>query len=178
MSTASAPIREETIEQIQFAPLRPRRKRAWRGRLLIALLAAAAIGGAVWYGLRAYRNITGVKTDIVPTAKVVRGDVTLAITARGELRGGNPEVLTAPLTGGLDMHLTQLKTTGDEVKSGDIVAQFDTTEQEFKLKEAEADLAEAEQHLVQARAQRDAQEEEDKYALIKAKNDITLAELD
>jgi HlyD family secretion protein len=64
------------------------------------------------------------------------------------------------------------------VKAGDVVVQFDTTEQEFKLKEAQSDIAEAEQHLTQAKAERDAQQEEDRYALLKAKTDVKLAELD
>ena len=137
-----------------------------------AVLIAGAISAVTWYVARAWRNINRTKETVIPTAKVVRGDVSLAVTSRGELRGGNPEILTAPLTGGLDMHLTTLKTTGEEVKKGDVVAQFDTTEQEFKLREAEADLAEAEQHMLQAKAQRDAQEEEDRYALVKAKTDM------
>ncbi len=148
-------------------------------RLLIGtLLVTAVAGAATYYGLRAYRNITGVKEEITPTASVTRGDITLDVSARGELRGGNPELLFAPATGGLDMHLTTLMTTGEPVKSGEIVAEFDTTEQEYKLKEAEADLAEAEAHLAQAKAQNEAQDEEDRYALLKAENDVKLAELD
>ena len=107
------------------------------------------------YGLRAYRKIAGDKGDVIPTAKVLRGDVSLAVTAQGELRGGNPEMLTAPLTGGTDMHITTLQ---DDRRTGESRAmwwsQFDTTEQEYKLKEAEADLAEAQQKLVQAKAQK------------------------
>ena len=148
-------------------------------RLLIAtLLICAGAGAATYYGMRAYRNITGTKEELIPTAKVVRGDVTLDVSARGELRGGNPEVMIAPTTGGLDMHLTSLRTTGEPIKTGEIVAEFDTTEQEYKLKEAEADLAEAEAHLAQAEAANEAQDEEDKYALLKAQNDVKLAELD
>jgi multidrug efflux pump subunit AcrA (membrane-fusion protein) len=148
-------------------------------RLLIGtLLVSAVAGAATYYGLRAYRNITGIKEEITPTASVTRGDIVLDVSARGELRGGNPELLFAPATGGLDMHLTTLKTTGEAVKSGEIVAEFDTTEQEYKLKEAEADLAEAKAHLEQAKAQNEAQDEEDRYALLKAENDVKLAELD
>ena len=100
---------------------------------------------------------------------MVRGDVTLDVTARGELRGGNPEVLYAPSTGGLDLHLTSLRTTGEPVKKGEVVAEFDTTEQTYKLKEAEADLAEAEQHIYPRRRGRRTkqQDEEDRYALEK-----------
>lgn len=142
------------------------------------LLICAAAGAATWYGLRAYRNLAGTSEEAIPTARVVRGDVTLDVTARGELSGGNPEVLFAPATGGLDLHLTSLMTPGEPVKKGDVVAQFDTTEQEYKLKEAEADLAEAEAHLAQAKAQNGAQDEEDRYALLKAQSDVKLAELD
>ena len=154
------------------------RRSRWVRWIVLSLAAVAALGGAAWYGLRAYRNITGTKEALTPTAKVLRGDVTLAVTARGALRGGNSEELTAPQTGGLDMHLTSLRESGTAVKKGEIVAEFDTTEQEYKLKEAEADLAEADQHLIQARAQRDAQDEEDRYALLKAQTDVKLAELD
>jgi HlyD family secretion protein len=142
------------------------------------LLITGMAAGAAWYGMRAYHNITAPKEEAIPTAKVSRGDVTIAVTARGNLRGGNSEMLFAPMTGGLDMHLTSLMTTGEPVKAGQTVAEFDTTEQEYKLKEAEADLAEAEAHLAQAKAQNEAQDEEDRYALLKAQSDVRLAELD
>ena len=51
----------------------------------------------------------------------------------------------APMIGGAELFLTQLRQPGELVKKDDIVAAFDTTEQTYKLREAEADLAEAEQ---------------------------------
>jgi HlyD family secretion protein len=150
----------------------------WLKRVLILCLVAALLGIAAFFGARSYRALTAAKQPVIPVAKVERGDVSLAITALGELRGGNPEILTAPLTGGTELHITFLRKTGEPVKAGDVVVQFDTTEQEFKLKEAQSDIAEAEQHLTQAKAERDAQQEEDRYALLKAKTDVKLAELD
>ena len=76
-------------------------------------------------------------------------------------------MLTAPMTGGSDMAITSLREPGEVVKEGDVVVQFDTTEQDFKLKEAEADLAEAEQQVAQAKAESEAKEEEDRYALLR-----------
>ena len=73
------------------------------------------------------------------------------------------------MIGGTEMHLTSLEDLRRPVKAGEVVVEFDTTEQEYKLKEAEADLAEAEQHLIQADAERQAQEEEDAYALPRRK---------
>ena len=119
-----------------------------------------------------------VSASVVPTTSVKRGDLTLTVTARGELLGGHSEMLTAPMTGGSDMVITMLRTPGEVVNPGDVVAQLDTTEQGFKLKEAEADLAEAEQQVAQAQAESDAKEEEDRYALLQAKADLRLAELE
>lgn len=154
------------------------RSRRWRRVAIIAVLSAAAVTGIVFYGVHFSRAVSGGKKSAVPTARVERGDVTLSVFANGEIRGGNPEMLTAPLTGGADMHITFLRKSGEEVKTGDVVVQFDTTEQEYKLKEAEADLAEADQHVLQATAQMKADEEEDRYALLKAKSDVSVAELD
>jgi HlyD family secretion protein len=163
---------------IPLPPEPPKPGRNWLGLAIVWLLVLAVLAAAGWYGRRAYRNLTATKEAVIPTATVQRGDLSLSVTARGELRGGNPESLTAPMTGGTDMHITELLKTGEPVKAGEQVAQFDTTEQEFKLKEAQADLAEAEQHIIQAKAQRDADQEEDRYQLLKAKSDVQLAELD
>jgi multidrug efflux pump subunit AcrA (membrane-fusion protein) len=151
---------------------------SWQSRTVFLLLGCGAAGGATWYGVRAYRAVTAPKQEVIPVAKVQRGDLSLTLTANGALSGGNPEVLTAPMIGGTDLHITTLKTSGEPVKEGEIVVEFDTTEQEYKLKEAEADVAEAEQHIAQADAEAQAQAEEDAYAISKAKADITTAELD
>src|SRR5262245_13093158 len=82
------------------------------------------------------------------------------------------------MAGGQEMPITYLRTPGEVVEKGDIIAEFDKTEQTFRLREAQADLAEAEQQVIQAQAESDAKEEEDRYALIKAKNDVKLAELE
>lgn len=115
---------------------------------------------------------------LTPTTRVRRGDVVVTVTARGELLGGNSEMLAAPMTGGNDMAITFLRSPGELVKQGDVVVQFDPTEQSFLLKEAQADLAEAEQHVIQARAESEAKEEETAYQLAQAKADVRLAELE
>ena len=158
-------------------PLRSGRRRS--GKLsVIGFMAFLIAVLALVYGARAYQALVGSKRPAVPTAKVQRGDLSLTITAQGDLRGQHPEVLTAPMTGGSELHLTQLLKSGTPVRKGDVVVQFDIAEQQYKLKEAQSDLAEAEQHILQAKAQQEAQEEEDRYALLKAQTDVTLARLD
>jgi multidrug efflux pump subunit AcrA (membrane-fusion protein) len=141
-------------------------------------IAAASIALAAWGGVRLYRVSTATPEATVPTTAVKRGDVTFAVYARGEFQGGNSIMLTAPMAGGSDMSITSLRAPGELVKTGDTVAEFDTTEQLYKLKEAEADLAEAEQKVIQAQAQMQAKEEEDIYLLIKARSDLKQAQLE
>lgn len=176
MATTEQIIRPAPPEEPPSASAQKERRHT--GKLIAGLLMAAALGAAGFVGWRVYQTVSVQNGDDIPTAKVQRGNVILNITARGELRGGDPQTLTAPMIGGTEMHITELRKTGEEVKKGDVVVQFDTTEQQFKLKEAEADLAEAEQNMIKAQAQREADAEEDRYALLKAKSDVQLAELD
>ena len=129
-------------------------------------------------GYRLYRSLSVSRAAGVPTTRVKRGDVTLTVSAKGELRGGNSEELSAPMTGEGELHITSLRKAGEMVKDGDAVIQFDTTDQVFKLREAEADLAEAEQQVLKAKAESEAQQEENTYAVLKAKADVRQAELD
>lgn len=147
--------------------------------LLKFALVLAILGACGYFGTRAYGRLTkGPSAAEIPTSKVSRGDLQIDISAKGELQGGNPEALTAPMVAGGTLHITYLRKPGEAIKTGDIVVQFDTSEQEYKLKEAESDLAEAEQKLSQAQANREAEEEEGRYLLAKAKSDVLLAELE
>jgi HlyD family secretion protein len=155
-------------------PEKPRRKKTF---LLLATV-CAVLAGFGWYAFRIYRGISGTAKADVPTVKVARADVSLSVFAKGEIRGGNSEILTAPMTGGGELHITSLPRNGEQVKAGDVVVQFDTTDQEYALSQAQSDLAEAEQHVRQASAQMQADQEEDRYALLKAETDVKTAELD
>src|SRR5580692_2942955 len=141
-------------------------------------IALASIALAAWGGVRLYRVTTTTIEAAVPSTAVKRGDVTFAVYARGEFQGGNSIMLTAPMAGGSDMSITFLRSPGELVKAGDIVVEFDTTDQTYALREAEADMAEAEQKVIQAQAQMQAKEEEDNYLLIKARSDLKQAELE
>jgi hypothetical protein len=139
---------------------------------------AAVCVVAALTGLAIYRQTFSRSAISVPTVKVAQGDISLPIYALGQVRGGNSQTLTAPLTGGTELHILSLKPNGTAVKAGEVVASFDTTDQEYALKEAESDMAEAEQHIQQATAQFQADAEEARYELEKAKSDLALAELE
>ena len=178
MSASAAPA---TVSPASRAP-RPRRtRRMLRGivkALIVTAVLAAAGAGMVWQGKRMYKAVKPPTDTVVPTTTVRRGDLTLTVSARGELKGGNSEVLSAPLTTGGELHITTLRKTGEVVNAGDVVVEFDPTDQEYRLKEAEADLAEAKLKVEQAQALTQAQLEEDTYSLSSAEHQVHLAEFD
>ena len=149
-----------------------------RRRLLmfVAIVGSVAIAAAV--GVRAMRTLEQPALAPVPAAPVKRTSVQFTITAKGDLQGGNSKNLAAPMTGSPQLILTDLRKPGELVKEGDVVAQFDTTEESFKLREAEADLAESAQQVTQAENETKAKEEELNNELTKARNDAKLAEIE
>jgi HlyD family secretion protein len=145
-----------------------------RGLILFTLLGIAAFGA--W---RLSRTVVPAASSIeVPTTAVKRGDITFTVAAKGDLQGGNTQMLQVPMTGGQPITITFLRANGELVQKEDDVVRFDTTEQEYKQREAEADLAEAEQHIVQATAEAEAKEEEMNFLLIKARADLKIAQVE
>ena len=145
---------------------------------LLTLIAIATTGAAVWMKVPQLQLPADSDVPAVPSTTVKRGDIVVTVTAKGELQGGNSEVLTAPAAGGGDVAITSLKSAGELVRAGDVVAQLDTTEQEFRMREADADYSEAEQQVLQSEAEAIAKEEETHYQLLQAQADVKLAELD
>lgn len=139
--------------------------------LVVFLLAAAAAGTRV--GLKRLN-----KTQrAVPTTRVARGDIDVKIYTSGELRAGKTAMLTAPSVGS-SLHLIYLAATGTRVKSGDLVADFDPSDQEHNLEMATSDLKEAEQSIAKAKSDAAVQDAQDKVDLLKAQFDVTRAEMD
>jgi HlyD family secretion protein len=95
----------------------------------------------------------------------------------GELRGTRSVQLAVPPMGG-QLQIVKLADTGDALKAGDLVVEFDASEQEFNLEQARFDLALAEQDVVKADAQAAVQTAEDEVALLHARYDVRRAELD
>ena len=147
-------------------------------RLLVIAAILAIVAALSWGAMRLIHIATPSSDGDVPTTAVKKGRVVISVSARGELQGGNSEMLTAPMVGGGDLAITDLREPGELVNPGDVVVQFDTTQQEFNLKEAQADLAEAEQQVIQADATANAAAEEAQYLVQSTKSDVKIAELE
>jgi HlyD family secretion protein len=147
-------------------------------RILMPVVVLVVLGAIAWGALRLVKVTASTAAVEIPSTKVKKGRVTITVAARGELQGGNSEMLTAPMSGGGDMAITVLRDPGEVVNQGDVVVQFDTTQQEYNLREAEADLAEAEQQVIQAQANSDAITEESAFQVLQTDSDVKLAELE
>jgi HlyD family secretion protein len=150
-----------------------------RIRNLAFLGAALAIVGVIaWASLGVLRTASADPGSEVPVTRIKRGSVAITITTRGDIQGGNPEMLMAPQVAQEALNVTTLRQPGDLVAAGDTVAEFDTTQQEYNLSEAEADLAEARQKVTQTEADNAATDEETRYAVNAAQLQVDLAKLD
>jgi multidrug resistance efflux pump len=150
-----------------------------RKRLLVLAAVLAVVAAIAWGAIRMVARVTASSSAVeLPTTRVKRGRVTITVAARGELQGGNSEMLTVPQVGGGTVAITYLREPGELVEAGDVVVELDTTQQEYNLREAEADLAEAEQQVVKAAADSQALDEETRYQVESTTADVKLAELD
>src|SRR5580704_5735070 len=81
--------------------------------------------------------------DDIPTGLAKRGDLDMKIYVNGELRASHSEMLTAPPIGGGALQITHLLHTGTAVKKGDLVMEFDPSEQRYKLDQNRSELMQA-----------------------------------
>jgi len=102
----------------------------------------------------------------------------MQVYATGELKASHSQILTAPPIGGGALQITHLLHTGAAVKKGDLVMEFDPSEQHYKVDQNQSELLQAEQEITKARADAAVVSAQDKVALLKAKFDVRRAELD
>src|SRR5882762_8493847 len=140
-----------------------------------ALLLAVAVGGSCF----ACRQTTVLATDSeVPTATVKEVDLQLKVSTTGVLRTSESRTISAPAIGGGTLQIVTLARSGAQVHTGDVVLEFDPSQQEYNLGQNRSDLLQAEQEIVKAKADADVQTAEDQTALLKAKYAVRRAELE
>ena len=149
-------------------------------RSRIGILATLAVILATGVGAIVAMNRTRPlnKTDAIPLAEVKRGEMNLEVHANGELNASHALTLVAPTVGGDALQITQLLSTGQQVRKGDVVIEFDPSEQHYKLDQSHSELLQAEQEITKANADAKVLAAEDKVALLKARYNVRRAELD
>jgi HlyD family secretion protein len=141
---------------------------------VVVIVLAAGIGAVV----AASRVSLPAKSDEIPVAEVKRGEIDLQVHGNAELRASHSMMLSAPSVGGDSLQITKLAHTGELVKKGDVVVEFDPSEQQYKLEQNNSELLQAEQEITKAKADAVVLAAKDQVLLLKDKYDVRRAELD
>ena len=142
---------------------------------LRAFLLALALAGSGF----SCRQTTVLATDSeIPTATVKEVDLQLKVFTTGVLRTAKSRAITAPPIAGGTLQIVTLARSGAQVHTGEVVLEFDPSQQEYNLGQNRSDLLQAEQEIVKAKADADVQTAEDQTALLKAKYAVRRAELE
>jgi len=127
----------------------------------------------------ACRQTTVLATDSgIPTTTVKEASLQLKVFTTGALRTSQSRAITAPPIAGGTLQIITLARSGAQVHVGDVVLEFDPSQQEYNLAQNRSDLAQAEQEIVKAKADAEVQTAEDQTALLKAKYAVRRAELE
>ena len=97
----------------------------------------------------------------VPTAVVKEADVQLKVLTTGALRTKESRAIAAPPIAGGTLQIIKLARFGSQVHKGDVVLEFDPSEQEYNLAQSRSDLMQAEQEIAKSKADAAVQTAED-----------------
>jgi HlyD family secretion protein len=147
-----------------------------KGRTRVAaFLLALALGGC---GIACKQTTVIASDSDVPTAKVTEVDLQLKVFTKGALHTEQSRVISAPPIAGGTLQIIQLAAAGAHVHTGDVVLEFDPSQQEYNLAQNRSDLEQADQEIVKAKADAAVQTAEDQTGLLKARYAVRKAELE
>jgi hypothetical protein len=115
--------------------------------------------------------------SLIPTAVLQKGTVAIRVNAAGDLRATRSTQFFVPPMGA-QLTILSLANSGTAVKAGDMIAEFDASEQEFALEQANFELALANQEIAKAEADAAVIAADDEVALMTARFNVRRAELD
>jgi HlyD family secretion protein len=138
------------------------------GALITVLVVVGIAGGA--------RQLEPTE-KIIPTTQVQRGEVEISVFTTGEFRAPHSAMLVGPQVNGT-LQIIAMLTTGTKVKAGDVVVEFDPSEQEYNYEQADSQFRQSEQEIVKSKADAAVQAAQDQTALVKAKFDVRRSELE
>ena len=149
-----------------------------RSRFILCGIVAAALIAAIGVTAAVRRGNVSTSDDDIPFAQVKRGELDLKVYTLGELKANHSIILSAPAIGGGSLQITKLLHTGTPVRKGDVVIEFDPSEQIYKQEQSRSELQQAEQDIIKAKNDAAVQAAQDKVAMLKARFDVRRAELE
>ncbi len=113
----------------------------------------------------------------IPIVRVAREPVEAKVYTIGELRPARTAMIVAPPVAGGYLQIVHLLASGTHVNKGDIVIEFDPSEQEYNLEQSESQLDEADQQIRKMKADQAVRVAQENEALLKAQFAVRRAEL-
>jgi len=145
-----------------------------RGKIALGLVLLILVFAAVEIP-KVLQKLQATGPDI-PTARVSRGSLEMKVYTTGELRPSQSAMVVAPPVGGT-LQIVQVVKSGTFVNQGDVVVEFDPSEQEFNLEQARSQLEEADQQITKMRADIAVRNAEDGVSLLTSQFDVKRADL-
>ena len=134
----------------------------------------AVVGGSAACGVLTSLRKPGPE---IPTVRVVREPVEVKVHALGELRPARTAMIVAPPVAGGTLQIVHIVRTGTIVLQGDVVVEFDPSEQEYNLEQSQSQLEEVDQQIRKTKADQAVRAAQDKVSLLRAQFDVRRAEL-
>lgn len=133
---------------------------------------------SAWLASCSAQGKTRISYSDIPVAAVQQTNIQLKVNTTGAVRSTRTAMLVAPPVAGGGLQIVHLLKSGTQVKKGDLVVEFDPSQQQYNLDQARSDLAQAEQEIVKGKDDAAVQAAQDQTALLKAHFGVRQAELE
>src|SRR6185503_15129373 len=117
-----------------------------RVKLITWILGLGLCGGGVF---AAYRYTATTEVEVA-TARVRRADFVISVRTRGDIKSARSTILKAPQVPGL--RIIHLAVNGRPIRRGEVVVEFDTSNQEQNVLNRTTSVRSADGNIVQAKA--------------------------
>ncbi len=155
--------------------LKPNRKLGQtsnKGRVVMWVILLLALAGG---SFAAYRY-SAAKPVEVATVGVRKGEFTITVRARGEIRSTKSIILSAPQVP--NPRIVRLAESGKPIKAGEVVVEFDTATLENYYLDRTTSARTVESEIVQMKASHKITDESDSMSLMTSEYDVQRAELE
>ena len=143
-----------------------------RVKIITWTVVAALCGGGA---IAAYRY-TGTTEVEVPVARVRRGEFIISVRTRGDIKSARSVILKAPQVPGL--RIVHLADSGRPVKQGEVVVEFDGSQQDQNVISRTTTVRAADGDIVQAKATQTIDNEADAMSKMSGEYDLERSKLD
>ena len=143
-----------------------------RMKIITWTVALLLCGGGVFAAYR-YNGTTEVE---VPVTRVRKGDFIVAVRTRGDIKSARSVILKAPQVPGL--RIVHLAEPGRPVKQGDVVVEFDGSQQDQNVISRTTTVRAADGDITQTKATQKINDEADAMSKMSSEYDLERSKLD